>query len=64
MLIILETRYLEKDLSGLRSILTSFCMFMKAIRVFDLYFKKIVAMTMVQIRENLEEGRPIRKILQ
>lgn len=49
--------------SMLRSILSSFCTFLRAIGAFDFRFKKIVAMAMGQIRENLEEGRPIRNIL-
>ena len=47
-----------------RIILTSLGMALRASRDFDLYFKKIVAMTMGHLRENFEEGRPIRKILQ
>lgn len=50
--------------SVLKRILPSFCMFLRAIRDFDLYFQKMVAMAVDQVRENLEEGRLIRKILQ
>lgn len=65
MRVIFESRYVKKDLGfSAQKFLISFCMFLRAIRNFDLYFKKIFAMAVDQVRENLEEGRLIRKILQ